>query len=397
MGWSPFRPCGLTYMERRSAGGYTVVTPIGGEATYLLDEMGQIVHFWHVPEFMPGYGYLLPGGNLLVRGQLLVEKEVGLAEPAGTADILLELDWDGKVVWRWEHPNFHHDMHRLPNGNTLVLTWVVIPDDIARRVKGGIPEEMRRFYAKDPYFRSFLLSGVGVGGRPRLEGRLGDAILEVDPKGEVVHEWLAHEHLDPEEDVLDPQDFQGEWSHANAVTCTPDGKVMVSFREISTIMILDWPSGDVLWKWGRPYISCQHSPTITPDGTLLVFDNGAHHPIQSKSRVVEVDIQSKKIIWQYFGIPVFSLYSGHIAGAERLHNGNTFICEGESGRLFEITKEGDSVWEWNSPFVHEFKGVKNVQIFRAHRYMANSPELAGRELDASKYAELNRRCGLIRK
>jgi len=396
MGWSPFRPCGLTYKDDRFAGGYTLVTPIGGEATYLLDEMGRIVHLWQVPGFTPGYGYLLPGGNLLVRGQPLVESKVGPGEPAGTAYILLELNWVGEVVWRWEHPNFHHDMHRLPNGNTLALAWVSVPEDISRRIKGGIAEDMRRFYFDDPYFRPFLLAGVGVGGRPRMAGWLADAILEVDPEGKVVHQWLAYEHLDPEEDVLDPQDFRGEWGHANALTGTPDGKVIVSFRQLSTIMILDWPSGDVLWKWGRPYVSCQHSPTITPEGTLLAFDNGAHHPIQSKSRVVEVDIKAKKIIWQYFGIPAYSLYSGHIAGAERLHNGNTFICEGESGRLFEITKAGNYVWEWNSPFVHEFKGIKNVQIFRAHRYVENSPELTGRELDALRHEALNRRWGLIK-
>jgi hypothetical protein len=397
MGWSPFRPVGLTYKDHRSAGGFTLITPVGGEAVYLLDENGQIVHLWKVEKFMPGYGYLQPGGNLLVRGQELVETPVGLAQPAGKADILLELDWGGRVVWRWEHPNFHHDMHRLPNGNTLALIWVPLPEEIGARIKGGIDREMHRFYSSDPHFPSFLLAGVGVGGRPRLKGPLGDAIVEIDPQGKIIKEWMAHHYLDPEKDTLDPQDFREEWTHANALTCTPDGGVMVSFREISTIMILDWPSGEVRWRWGRPYLSCQHSPTITPEGTLLVFDNGAHYPIQSKSRVVEVDIPTQKIIWQYFGSPIFSFFSGHIGGAERLWNGNTLICEGESGRLFEITREGEYVWEWNSPFVHEFKGVKNVQIFRAHRYQASSPELAGRTLAAADYQDLNEKWGLIKR
>jgi hypothetical protein len=397
MGWSPFRPIGLTYKDYRSAGGFTLITPLGGDTVYLLDEQGRIVHFWQVDQFMPGYGYLLPGGNLLVRGQERAKNEVDPGRPAGKADILIELDWDSKTIWQWEHPNFHHDMHRLPNGNTLALTWVPLPEEIGARIKGGITGEMAQFYASDPHFPPFLLAGVGVGGRPRIKGPLGDAIVEIDPRGKVIREWLAHEHLNPEKDILDPQDFREEWSHANALTCTPEGGVIISFRELSTIMILDWPSGEVRWKWGRPYLSCQHSPNITPDGTLLVFDNGAHHPIQSKSRVVEVDIAQKKIIWQYFGSPIFSLFSGHIAGAERLPNGNTFICEGESGRLFEITREGDYVWEWNSPFVHDFKGVKNVQIFRAHRYPSDGPELAGRHLDATRYEDLNKKWGLIKK
>jgi hypothetical protein len=396
MGWSPFRPVGLTYKDERFAGGYVLITPIGGEATYLLDEGGRIVHRWQAPGFMPGYGFLLPGGNLLVRGQPKVKERVGLGEPAGRADILLELDWDGRIVWRWEHPHFHHDMHRLPNGNTLAIVWVRLPPDVAGRVKGGIPDEEARIYAEDPQFLRFLLAGVGVGGRPRLEGLLGDAILEIDPQGRIVREWLAHEHLDVAQEVIDSHDFRIEWCHANALTGTPDGRVIISFREISTIMILDWPSGKPVWKWGRPWISCQHSPSLTAAGNLLVFDNGAHHPIQSKSRVVEIDLAKKKIVWQYFGSPIFSLFSGHIAGAERMPNGNTFICEGESGRLFEITHDGEYVWEWNSPFVHEFKGIQNVQIFRAHRYAADGPELNGRDLDPRRFEALNRSWGLIK-
>lgn len=394
MGWSPFRPKGLTYKDARSEGGFTLITPIGGEATYLLDENGQIAHFWRKEGFMPGYGYLLPGGNLLVRGQPLVENEVGLAEPAGTADILLELDWDGNEIWRWENENFHHDMHRMENGNTLALIWEQIPEDIAGRLKGGISEQRIKELYADPNFYPFILAGVGVGGRPRMTGRLSDGIVEIAPSGEIVKTWHSHEYMDPDVDVLDPQDFPHEWGHANALTMTPDGKVMVSFREISTIMIIDWESGDVEWKWGRGTVSCQHSPSITPQGTLLVFDNGAHHPIQSRSRVVEVDRSTRKIVWQFLGSPVFSFFSGHIAGAQRLPGGNTFICEGESGRLIEVTPECEIVWEWNSPFLHKFKSAWNVQIFRAHRYMPGDAELAGKNPHASNHAELNATWGL---
>ena len=40
MGWSLFRPTGLTHRNADFSGGYTLVTPIGGDATYLLDEDG---------------------------------------------------------------------------------------------------------------------------------------------------------------------------------------------------------------------------------------------------------------------------------------------------------------------------------------------------------------------
>ena len=133
MGWSPFRQTGLTYRDSRSFGGYTLITPIGGDAVYLLSEDGRVAHQWKVPGFQPGYGYLLPGGNLLVRGTPLVETGIGIGQPAGETDILLELDWDANEVWRWEHEAFHHDMCRLPNGNTLVLIWEALPEEMAIR------------------------------------------------------------------------------------------------------------------------------------------------------------------------------------------------------------------------------------------------------------------------
>lgn len=395
MGWSPFRPKGITYKDSRSFGGCTLITPIGGDAVYLLDEDGRVVHRWHVSGFQPGYGYLLAGGNLLVRGQPIVATEVGVGEPAGKTDILLELDWNSNVLWRWEHEGFHHDMCRMPNGNTLVIIWELLPEELARQIKGGIPPERMERITRDKNFMSFILQGVGVGGRPRLQGILTDAIWEIDRNGEPVHIWHAHEHFDPQEDVICDIDFPNEWTHINAVELTPGGDVLVSVQKLDKILKISWPDGDVLWQWGGAgCISHQHDPTITHDGTLLVFDNGSHHPLQGRSRVVEVDMKTNDIIWQYLPSPVFSMLSLHIAGAERLLNGNTLICEGESGRVFEVTKDCEICWEWNSPFVYDFKGIPAVMLFRAHRYATDGPELGGHKLDGDEFDELNAKWGL---
>lgn len=398
MGWSPFRPTGLTYKDSHFFGGYTLLTPIGGDAVYLLDEDGRVVHLWKTSGFQPGYGYLLPGGNLLVRGTPLIEEGVGIGQPAGKTDILLELDWESNEVWRWEHESFHHDMCRLPNGNTLVLIWEKLPEELSKRVKGSLsPEKVKQVRADDD-FLSFILQGIGVGGRPRIEGILADAVWEINPAGEPVHIWHSYEHLNPEVDTLCPIDFPTSWTHLNAVKTTPEGHVLISSQKLSTIMMIDWPRGDVLWKWGGlGVMSHQHDPTITPEGTLLVFDNGTHHPIVGRSRVIEIDMEKKEIVWQYASSPAFSMLSAHIAGAERLNNGNTLICEGESGRVFEVTRDGEICWEWVSPFVHNFKGVDVVMLFRAHRYATDGPELKGRRIDDSRFRKFNDRWGLSKK
>lgn len=398
MGWSPFRPVGLTHRDSRFSGGLTLLTPVGGDSVYLIDGDGHIVHRWAAPGFQPGYGYLLPGGRLLVRGQPLVQTAVGAGEAAGNSDILLELDWDSREIWRWESETFHHDMCRMPNGNTLVINWELLPEDYVRRVKGGFSAEQTAQFTSDPRFMSFILSGMGVGGRPRLKGMLTDAILEINPAGQPVHVWHSHEHFNLETDTLCPVDLRHEWTHINAVQLTPEGDVLISSQKLDTIMKISWPKGEVLWRWGGlGRLSHQHDPSITPDGTLLVFDNGSRHPIQGRSRVIEVDMKTGEIIWQYTGEPVFSFLSLHIAGAERLANGNTLICEGESGRVFEVTRDCEICWEWVNPFVLPFKGgVVSSQLFRAHRYTTDSPELQGRTFDKAKWNELNRSSGLMK-
>jgi len=382
MGWSSFRKTGLTYKDSRSAGGYTLVTPIGGDWVLLIDEMGRVVQRWKPAGIRPGYGFLLPGGHLLLRGQPEATADIRYGEPGGGPDVLMELDWEGRVFWRWEHSGFHHDMARMPNGHTLVPVWEQCPAEIADRVKGGIPPETAARYLADTAYMQFILLGAGVGGRPRdLSGFLSDALLEISPNGQVIKTWHAYEHLDPDADAICPLEFRREWTHVNSIEFTPAGEVIVCCREPSLILRIDWASGRLVSKWGQGIVSHPHHCSLTPEGNLLVFDNGCHHPIMPRSRVIEVDMRTGAIIWHYYPRQVFSFFSGHIAGAERLWNGNTLVCEGQSGRVFEVTAEGEVCWEWINPFELPFKGVLSSMLFRAHRYRNDGPELAGRPLN----------------
>ena len=110
-------------------------------------------------------------------------------------------------------------------------------------------------------------------------------------------------------------------------------------------------------------------------------------------KIIEVDPNTSEIVWEYQGDPSISFYSFHISGAERLANGNTLICEGAPGRIFEVTPEQEIVWEYINPMPGRTvaRGMPNtpVSLFRAHRYEANHPGLRGKELDPDRYAGLN--------
>ena len=68
-----------------------------------------------------------------------------------------------------------------------------------------------------------------------------------------------------------------------------------------------------------------------------------------------------------------AFYSTYISGAQRLPNGNTLICEGVPGRIFEVTPQAEIVWEYINPhFADALAFGTNNAVFRAFRY---GPEL----------------------
>ena len=160
--------------------------------------------------------------------------------------------------------------------------------------------------------------------------------------------------------------------------------------------IIDWSDGSLQWKYGAPEIFHQHHASWLPNGNVQIFDNGMHRHGNPYSRVVEVDPKDSTIAWQYAAKPQQQFFSGHISGAERLPNGNVLVCEGTAGRVFEITQQGEVVWEWINPFVTIRQGEPRTWLFRAHRYGPDDTALAGRELDAGNYRALNRMHELAR-
>lgn len=381
MGWSQFRKTGVTFdMPAYNVRGYTLFTPNGSSSSYLIDMSGRIVHRWDLGAFTAFYARLLPSGNLLAltnpvgaaRPELppgaIPTFEQGLRLHGGNATALQEFDWDGNIVWKYENPAIHHDFVRLPNGNTLLPLSVELPEAFARQVRGGIrnPGRQRPMHADD--------------------------ILEIDPAGNEVRRHHLWQLLDPRRDPICPVEHRGEWTHLNGLAVTPEGNIYFSCRENSRVGLIDGATGELIAKFSLT--NHQHNPTVLPNGNFQLFDNGHHAQGTSRSRVIEVNPRSGSIVWEYVGSPPQQFYSSHISGAERLPGDNVLVCEGGSGRLFEITRRGQVVWEFINPFTVMQRGQVSVSVFRAHRYLPDAPALAGRDLNPDRYSDLNRIYGL---
>jgi hypothetical protein len=251
-------------------------------------------------------------------------------------------------MWEVKHPDHHHDARKLMNGTVMLLCLRPLSPDFTGRVKGG-------------------LAGSEADGKI-----YADYLLEVTTSGEIVWEWRSWEHLDPETHPITPQDHRAEWTHGNTVAETADGNLVVSFRNISTVVMIERATGSIIWELGPPPLAQQHDPRPLPNGNVLIFDNGTHrrdHPV-TYSRVIEVNPRSSAIVWEYTDQSIFEFFSPYISGAQRLLNGNTLICEGVHGRIFEVTHGGDVVWEYVSPYFYDETGRPGVNnwVFRAFRY-----------------------------
>ena len=352
---------GLIAHDRQLAQpGYTLFAPMSGDGTvYLVGMDGEVAHTRHMP-YWPGlYGNLLDNGHLFYSGKVMDDLGRFEAWPRFKGGAVLEVDWHGRALWELRHPDHHHDARRLRNGNVILLCLRPLPPEIAGRVRGGLPGT-------------------------EADGTIyGDYLLEVTTAGEVVWEWRSWEHLDPETYPITPQDHRAEWTHGNTVAETADGHLVVSFRNISTVVMIERATGQIVWRLGSPPLAQQHEPPPLPTGNILIFDNGTHrrdHPA-TFSRVIEVDPRTDTIVWEYADQSLFEFFSPYISGAQRLANGNTLICEGCHGRIFEITPAREVVWEYMSPHFFQEPGRAGLNnwVFRAFRY---TPE----EIDAARRA-----------
>jgi outer membrane protein assembly factor BamB len=400
-------PTGTTiYDPARAWNGYTVLSPLGTQAAVVIDMNGNVVKQWEgYVNSAGGPARILPGGVII--------GAAGNNAPHQESLELVERDFDGKVLWRFDHneeietrdgkkvwaTRQHHDWQhedfpagyyspgiapRIEGGNTLLLTH-------ANHIKPKVaPDKM-------------------------LED---DRLIEVSWEGKIVWQWVASDHID--EFHFDKEAREAiasapgsnaargsfDWMHINSATYIgpnhwydegdkrfAPNNIVISSRESSFLAIIA-RDGSIVWQLGPDFsvspelrairqIIGQHNAHFIPKGlpgagNLMVFDNGGPSgygkpsPIalngqgiyaRATSRVLEIDPVTLKLVWSYTA-PTF--FATNISGAQRLPNGNTLITEGPDGRIFEVTTEGSIVWEYVYPVFSTAARPTN-SVYRAYR------------------------------
>lgn len=350
------RALGLTAHDpARTAGGYTLFAGQTAEGRVdLVDIDGRRVHKWQMPVRAGRDAVILPNGNLGYNGSHAISADLYPAWDLWHGGDFYEATPDGEIVWRHEDIHHHHDAQWLDNGNLLYTVAAPLPAEKAARITGGDP----RKDAADGIVQS-------------------DIVREVNRAGETVWEWRIWDHLDPADFPVHQIFDRRHWPMINGLSVTASGLILMSLRTTSGIIAVDRATGRVVWNVGSDVVAQQHTPVETEGGQVLCFDNGNLRQGSTSpfSRALEFDPATGDVVWSYTDPMPSAFFSPYMGGAQRLWNGNTFICESAFGRLFEVTPEGETVWEYVIPDFAEYpaplsgfiRGLHN-SCFRAHRY-----------------------------
>lgn len=365
-------PTGTTiYNPDKTYNSYVLYDGRDGRS-FLIDMNGNFVHTWPYTGFP--VEMIDPEINDGERGHIICQKEPEIY----SCENLLIVDWDANIIWEWGEKapggeaRQNHDLSPLPNGNVLIVafTEITIPDISDESISDQV-------------------------------------IYEISREGDIVWKWVSSEHIEelgfigekkelllskksrPRSSIFVINDMAplgpNQWFKQGDERFHPDN-IMIDSREGCFMAIIEKRSGKVVWRMGPEYpgsydnskrsfvgrfprpvdsICGQHDAHIIPEGlpgegNVLVFDNqGAAGipPIYLNmfpgSRVLEIDPITQEIVWQYDassgGLPFWHFFSSFISSARRLPNGNTLICEGMYGRLFQVTEKGEIVWEYINP------------------------------------------------
>jgi hypothetical protein len=421
MGHPTIYPTGVTIYDKDAAwNGYTVLPSAKG--VLLIDMNGREARVWRglkgdPPKILPG-GYVM--GSTGERSSRI--------HTFDNLD-LVQVDWNGNIVWKFDRFEYVSDSGLPPR-------WIARQNHDYQREgsatgyysPGAAPRP-------DGGNTLIIVNRDLVNPKISDKVLLDSTIIEVTWDGKIVWQWNANEHFDelgfdeaaknvlyrlPSSDVAHGgQGFwlainniaylgPNKWYYAGDERFHPDN-IVWDGRNANIMAIISKKTGKIVWRVGPDFdktggelgqIIGQHhlhqiQRGLPGEGNFLVYDNGGWAGYGSPngiskygtanqrrdySRILEFNPVTLEIVWQYtpkeaghiHPLDSYKFYTSFVSSAQRLPNGNTLITEGRDGRIFEVTPEHKTVWEYVSPYFRTIKHPRcgilaNNMTYRSYR------------------------------
>jgi hypothetical protein len=426
--------------------GYTLIAP-EYTSTYLIDNCGRVVNQWESDHRPGSSAYLLDNGDLLRTAAIS-----GVFNAGGQGGRIERYDWEGNMIWQYDYATFdyhqHHDIELLPNGNVLLLVW-----DLRTTMEainnGRDPDLTSPLGVWSERIVEIEPQGAN-GGEVVWVWDLWDHLIQ-DYDSTKANYGIVANHPELVDINFEANAGGGassgpDWIHFNAIDYNAElDQIVVSSRHLHEFWIIDHSAtsveaagstggnagrgGDLLYRWGNPQAYQRGTESdqqlfgphdvhwipqgLTDAGKIMIFNNGWQRPGEDYSTIdilnppksgtysysinEELSFGPEAPDWQYIASPPESFSSLNVSGAQRLPNGNTLICSGRSGYIFEITPEEEIVWTYQNPVrsgtgpLEQEANIFNnpLVLFRAYRYDPDDPAFEGRVLDPGDPIELN--------
>jgi hypothetical protein len=325
-GSQPARGAGITIHDPEQAyAGLNFFTSGHMEGALLMDMGGEVLHEWHYrfpdafekdPSPLSGKrrdwwrrAYLFPNGDVLA-----------IITDSG----LLKIDRNSRLLWA-KAIHAHHDLAIAPNGDLYLLT---------RRV-----HVVPRVNEEQPIVEDMVAILDFEGNEKRRF-----SLLEAFENSEFADVWRESGRTSG--DLFHTNSIELlDGSVADANPAFAAGNLLISVFHLNAIAVVDPGREKVVWVHTGRYRQ-QHDPKILPNGNLLLFDNRGR---RGSSAILEFEPRTMALVWKYRGSRRQPFFSKTCGTSERLPNGNTLISETDFGRAFEVTPEGEIVWEFYNP------------------------------------------------
>jgi len=363
---------------------YFLFSPWQATTTYLINETGVLNHTWHSTYYPLYDSYMADNGSIF------------LAIDSGNGGFQ-KIAYNNTVLWEYHYTRDSsyatHDIVPLPNGDVIIIMQEI--KSRAQAIQAG----------RDPdtfgsvFYPDFLIQVNKTGptsGDIVWEWHVWDHLIQdfdatKDNYGNVSqHPELANINFD--------QYWSPGWPYVNSVDYNPKfDQILISAHNLDEVWIIDHGTtteeaaghtgghyghgGDLLYRWGNPqtynrgdasdkklyfqHQCCWVKPGLPGAGNILVFSNGNTRPGGPISSVDEFtpDVNNDTgeyylplggtygpddLSWQYL-LPS-NLFSAGFGGAQRMLNGNTFICSGWVGIFIEVTPDKQIVWTYVNPY-----------------------------------------------
>jgi arylsulfate sulfotransferase len=329
------------------------------------DLQGNLI--WYCP-FNPQPIKLLPNGHLIVvtvSALLEIDLACNTIRSVSLAQVSQSLQSQGLSL---NLVNFSHDILVLPNGHWITI--IQISQDF-----------------------------TDLPGYPGTTSVLGDLLVDIDPNGNVVWNWSAFNYLDIN------RHLQGlpDWTHSNALVYTPDGNLLLSMRNQSWILKIEYLNGQgpgtVLWTLGdggdfnilggdpSQWFYGQHNPNIVSSNgsqtTLTVFDDGnlrmysdgdscgttsSSPACYTRATMFQIDESTDlaTVLWQ--DLPGFYTFWG--GSIDVLSNNDVEFCASEpydttASVILEVTQAASpqTVWQMSISGANAYRGTRIPSLY----------------------------------